>query len=402
MPTALATSFDFGVPKARPPLGLDDQAHRRAPELDALGAILPIDRRDQLAVLLTHDDIATLKHLAEKSMGANTLRALTSDLGYLEAWAQAATGDPLPWPSPPGLILKFIAHHLWDPAGKEKDDSHGMPEPVRIALQDLGILQKDGPHAPATVRRRLASWSTLHAWRGLKGYLGDPAIRSALKLAIRASHRPSSRKSERAVTLDILDRLIATCPPTNLTDIRDKALLYTAFASGGRRRSEVASLRVSQLRREPPVLSDPNDPHSPRLSCLSIRLGTTKTENADEETRVLLIGKPADALNYWLRAANIAEGAVFRGLGKWEHLQARPLTPKAVNDIIKRRCRLAGLNPAEFSAHGLRSGYITEAAVRGISLLETMQQTTHKSVQQLTKYFNEARQMKTRATRLVT
>jgi integrase len=402
MTTALSTNFPSAPANAKPPFALDDQAHGRALELDALAAILPIDQRDQLALLLTHDDIATLKHLAEKSMGANTLRALTSDLGYLEAWAQAATGNPLPWPAPPGLILKFIAHHLWDPAGKEMDDNHGMPEQVQIALRDLGILQKDGPHAPSTVRRRLASWSTLHAWRGIKSYLGDPAIRSALKLAIRASRRPSSRKSERAVTLDILDRLIATCPPTNLTDIRDKALLYTAFASGGRRRSEVASLRVSQLRREPPVLSDPNDPQSPPLPCLSIRLGTTKTENADEETRVPLIGKPAEALNYWLRAANITEGAVFRGLGKWEHLQARPLTPKAVNDIIKRRCRLAGLNPAEFSAHGLRSGYITEAAVQGISLLEAMQQTTHKSVQQMTRYFNEARQIKTRAARLVT
>ncbi len=402
MTTALSTHFPSPPANAKPPFLLDDQAHRRALELDALGAILPIDRRDQLALLLTHDDIATLKHLAEKSMGANTLRALTSDLGYLEAWAQAATGTPLPWPAPPGLILKFIAHHLWDPAGKEIDDSHGMPEQVQIALRDLGVLQKDGPHAPATVRRRLASWSTLHAWRGMKGYLGDPAIRSALKLAIRASRRPSSRKSERAVTLDILDQLIATCPPTNLTDIRDRALLYTAFASGGRRRSEVASLRVSQLRREPPVLSDPDNPQSPPLPCLSIRLGTTKTENADEETRVLLIGKPVDALNHWLRAANITGGPVFRGLGKWGHLQARPMTPKAVNDIIKRRCRLAGLNPAEFSAHGLRSGYITEAAVQGISLLETMQQTTHKSIQQMTAYFNEARQMKSKATRIVT
>src|SRR5262249_61690325 len=111
---------------------------------------------------------------------------------------------------PPGLTLNFAPHPLGDPEGKEREASHGIPEPVQIALRDLGILQKDGPHAPSTVRRRLASWSTLHAWRGLKGYLGDPAIRSALKLAIRACRRPSSRKSERAVTLDILDRLIAT------------------------------------------------------------------------------------------------------------------------------------------------------------------------------------------------
>ncbi|WP_173513567.1 hypothetical protein [Sinorhizobium psoraleae] len=37
--------------------GSDSQAlHRRAEELDALDAILPFDRRDQLAVLLTDDE----------------------------------------------------------------------------------------------------------------------------------------------------------------------------------------------------------------------------------------------------------------------------------------------------------------------------------------------------------
>jgi integrase len=383
-------------------LALDDQAQRRAVELDTLAAILPIDRRDQLALLLTDSDIQTLKHLAAKGMGANTLRALTSDLGYLEAWAEAATEAPLPWPAPPGLILKFIAHHLWDPAEREQDDNHGMPEPIQTGLRGLGILKTNGPHAPSTVRRRLASWGTLHGWKGLPAHLKDPAVTSALKLALRASRRPCRRKSARAVTLDILDRLVATCPPTTLIDIRDKALLYTAFASGGRRRSEVAALQVAQLRPEPPVPVDPEDGNSGWLPCLSIRLGATKTENAEAETRVLLIGKPVDALNVWLQTARITEGPVFRGLGPWGQLQARPLTPKAVNDIIKRRCRLARLDPADFSAHGLRSGYITEAASQGVSLLETMQQSTHRSVQQVAKYFNEARRTKTRAARLAT
>jgi hypothetical protein len=51
----------------------------RAGELDALDAILPFDRRDRLAELLTDDDVATLKHLAREGMGDNTLRALASD-----------------------------------------------------------------------------------------------------------------------------------------------------------------------------------------------------------------------------------------------------------------------------------------------------------------------------------
>lgn len=69
---------------------------RRVEELDALDAILPFDRRDRLAELLTDDDVATLKHLASAGMGDNTLRALASDLGYLEAWCSLAPGTPLP------------------------------------------------------------------------------------------------------------------------------------------------------------------------------------------------------------------------------------------------------------------------------------------------------------------
>lgn len=62
----------------------DRELLSRATELDALEAILPFNWRDQLAGILTDDDVATLKHLAQEGMGENTLRALTSDLGYLE------------------------------------------------------------------------------------------------------------------------------------------------------------------------------------------------------------------------------------------------------------------------------------------------------------------------------
>jgi hypothetical protein len=57
-----------------------DPQTRRALELHAFAAILPIDQRDRLAELLTDDDVETLKHLAREGMGKNTLRALASDL----------------------------------------------------------------------------------------------------------------------------------------------------------------------------------------------------------------------------------------------------------------------------------------------------------------------------------
>jgi integrase len=219
---------------------VSDPETRRALQLDTLSAILPMERRDRLAELLTDDDVATLKHLAQEGLGENPLRALASDLAYLEAWAQAATGAALPWPASESLALKFVAHHLWDPAKRETDPQHGMPAGVAAALRESEMLRSTGPHAPSTVKRRLASWGTLHRWKGQEGPLASPSLRSALRLAVRASTRPRRRKSKRAVTRDVLDRLLATCRSDRLADTRDLAILLLAFASGGRRRSEVA------------------------------------------------------------------------------------------------------------------------------------------------------------------
>ncbi|TIS82148.1 MAG: integrase, partial [Mesorhizobium sp.] len=126
----------------------------RAEALDALDSVLPFDRREFLAEILSDDDAETLRHLAKEGIGENSMRALASDLGYLEAWSLAATGQPLPWPAPEPLLIKFIAHHLWDPSKRETDPAHGMPNEVADALRASGLLRVEGPHAPSTVRRR--------------------------------------------------------------------------------------------------------------------------------------------------------------------------------------------------------------------------------------------------------
>jgi integrase len=377
-----------------------DPVQRRAEELDALDAILPFDRRDQLATLLTDDDVATLKHLANQGMGDNTLRALASDLGYLETWCGLATGAPLPWPAPESLLLKFVAHHLWDPVERAEDPNHGMPAEVAAGLRVRGLLRADGPHAPDTVRRRLTSWSILTRWRGLTGAFTAPSLKSALRLAVRASARPRQRKSKKAVTGDILAKLLATCAGDRLVDRRDRALLLLAFASGGRRRSEVASLRVEDLIDEDPAHTDPADASSPPLPCLTIRLGRTKTTTADDDEHVVLIGRPVIALKHWLAEARIDTGPVFRRIDQWGNIDRRALTPQSVNFILKARVKQAGLDPEMFSAHGLRSGYLTEAANRGIPLPEAMQQSLHKSVTQAASYYNNADRKNGRAARL--
>jgi len=369
----------------------------RAETLDTIAAVLPMNRRDMLAGILTDEDVETLRHLVNEGMGENTLRALTSDLAYLEAWSMAATGNPLPFPAPEALLLKFVAHHLWRPQQREIEPDHGMPADVEEELRRQGFLRVSGPHAPATVRRRLANWSTLTRWRGLEGAFSSPFVKSAIRLAVRALNRPRSRKSANAITGDILGKLLATCSGEDLTALRDRAILMVAFASGGRRRSEVAGLRVEQLVKQVPVTDEDGLP----LPSLGIHLGRTKTSGAGHDETVYLTGRPVEALTHWLKAARIDKGSVFRKVDRWGNVSARALEPSAVNRIVKQRAQMAGLDATEFSAHGLRSGYLTEAANRGIPLPEAMEQSRHRSVQQASDYYNDAKRRSGRASRLL-
>lgn len=370
---------------------------KRIETLDTIAAVIPIDRRDELAELLTDQDVETLRHLVNEGMGENTLRALTSDLAYLQAWSLAATGASLPWPAPEAMLLKFVAHHLWQPDQRDIDPNHGMPADVEQSLREQRFLRSPGPHAPDTVRRRLASWSTLTKWRGLTGVFSSPALKSAIRLAVRATPRPRKRKSAKSVTGDVLAKLLATCGTDSLRDIRDRAILMVAFASGGRRRSEIAGLRMEQLSVEPPITVEA----APPLPSLAIHLGRTKTSGSEHDEVVYLTGRPVDALNDWIAAARIESGSVFRKVDRWGNVSKRALEPSAVNQIVKQRAEMAGLDKGEFSAHGLRSGYLTEAANRGVPLPEAMEQSRHRSVQQASSYYNNATRRSGRAARLL-
>lgn len=277
------------------------------------------------------------------------------------------------------------------------EPDHGMPADVEADLRQQGFLRAAGPHSPATVPRRLASWSTLTRWRGVEGAFSSPAVKSALRLAVRAGNRTRSRKSPQAITGDILAKLLATCIGDDLRTLRDRAILMVAFASGGRRRSEIASLCLEQLAEEEPVEAEDGTP----LPSLSIRLGRTKTASADHDEIVYLTGRPVDVLNTWIAAAKIESGSLFRAVDRWDNLGRQAIDAQTVNAIVKRRAERAGLDPTAFSAHGLRSGYLTEAANRGIPLPEAMEQSRHRSVQQASDYYNNAKRRSGRVSRLL-
>ncbi|SNT42150.1 hypothetical protein [Jannaschia aquimarina] len=360
---------------------------------------------------LSPSDRATLAHLVRKGMGANSVRAVRSDLRYLEAWSRAAEGRGLAWPPAPETVLRFVAHHLWDPEARGREAEHGMPAEVRAALAGAGILRRDGPHAPATVARRISTWRTICRWRGLEGPFARPEVSRTLRAAMRASGREKGRHSKRVVEtelvirlLDHLDGIVRAAPGRDaetvalrLRALRDRALIATMFASGGRRRSEIADLVARQVHR----LEDIAEADGTAIPSIGLRMGRTKTTDAAEGVRVFLSGRAALALLAWMEAAGIGEGPVFRRIDRWGRMTEASIAPASVNVIVKARLGEIGEDPRDFSAHGVRAGYITSALKAGIPAPEVMEQTLHRSLDTLLGYFKDERQREGRAARLL-
>lgn len=79
----------------------------------------------------------------------------------------------------------------------------------------------------------------------------------------------------------------------------------------------------------------------------------------------------------------------------------RALDSQSVNAILKQRTEMAGLDAAGFSARGLRSGFLIEAANRGIPLPEAMEQSRHRSVQRASSCHDDATRRGRRAARML-
>ena len=320
---------------------------------------------------LSEADEAALTELYRRGTPANTLRAWERDLAYVAAWKQTAFGQPLAWPEDEQVALRFVLDHAQD-----LSDRPGAAQEVALELIALGLRRDLGCPAPATLDRRIASWSAFHRMRNLVSPFTRPLVSQARQKARRANAKPRVPKSVKPVTRDVLEALVATCDASH-RGLRDRALLMLAFASGGRRRSEMTALNVEDIGR---------DEFADR-GLIWIRLLQTKTTKKDQAPRLPLKGRAARAVVHWLEVTGLSEGPLFRPVSKSDRPLPRRLAPDALRTILRHRLKLAGL-PEDFaSPHGLRSGFLTQAALDGAPLAAAMQLSLHRSAVQAQKYY---------------
>ena len=85
------------------------------------------------------------------------------------------------------------------------------------------------------------------------------------------------------------------------------------------------------------------------------------------------------AIRAWLHRANRTKGPVLTGVDRWGHPSSARLPSQTISDIVKAAVRSIGLNPADYSAHSLRSGFVSECDRRAISSSAVRLVTGHQS-----------------------
>lgn len=296
-----------------------------------------------------------LERYADQSWADNTKRAYRSDWQHFAEWCHEYDRRALP------------------------------ASPEDIALY-LGMI---APHySLATLERRLSSISAAHRERGLD----NPArvAEGPLMRIWKGIVRDKTRQQDKAEPLMAQDlRAIVQQLPRDpetgaltLASLRDRALLLLGWA-GALRRSELVGLTTDDIQF---VAGDG----------LNLTIRKSKT---DQEGEGLIKGIPygdhaetcpVTALRTWLQAAGIRSGPLFRRFYRGGSIGKTALTAQYVSRILKEHAERVGLPPDAFSAHSLRSGFITQAIRAGKPERRVKEHSGHKSWETFNGYVKKA------------
>lgn len=277
---------------------------------------------------------------ARGAYAANTERALRSDVAIFTGWCAETSRVALP------ASFDTVA-----------------------AFVDAQATMK----APATVRRYVSSVATFHR----AAEVANPCDSQKVKLALKRMHREKGRDQRQAgaITDHIVVRML-TAAGRRLRDLRDKALLVTAYTTMCRRSELVALLREN-------------------VQVDSDGFGTVAIvrSKADQEGRGDVAAITPDAMVHllaWLTAARIEVGPLFRSVRRGRTASiGGPLGAGDVAIIFKRmavRARLTADEAAHISGHSTRVGAAQDMIRYEADMAGAMQAGRWKSPEMLARY----------------
>jgi len=255
-------------------------------------------------------------------------------------------------------------------------DPEKLSEPVPVGIIESYLLDRSNPEtpdtvAPVTLTRHLTAVKWWHRKAGLVSPTDHPVLADVI-----AGIRRLEARSTRRVRPIYLDDLVAAVDalPDGTKGDRDRALLLVGWW-GALRRSELSALVVGD------VTDDPRG--------LLVNLKRSKTDQEGKGRTVPLHYHPGSACpvlaaRSWMQ--RVEDGPLFRQVDRWGNLRPNALTGQGVALVVKEAVERIGHDPAVFSGHSLRAGFVSECDRRGISTTAVRLVTGHQSDQMLSVY----------------
>ncbi|GJD91572.1 Tyrosine recombinase XerC [Methylobacterium hispanicum] len=320
---------------------------------------------------------ARLARMVEDGTPKNTDRAYAADRRYFRSWYEiSGFGEP-ELPIRADILIRFVVDH-----------SEGLDPRVDAALVASGVKAKLGRLRISTISRRMAWVATWHRSNGYPSPLSGGPVQEALRMARKAAARRGFRPTKKKAALrETVQTLLANKAAPTAAEIRDDAMILFAFATGGRRRSEVAEARIE-------MLEEVDGEYV-------FHVGITKTEQEGSTRTVPVAGRAAGALRAWLGIVGASDGPIFRRVERDGRIGTRRLSDRTVARVVQRRAAAAGLDPKAFGGHSLRSGFITESGRQGKNIFDAMQLSGHKSMQSVVGYHQAGAALSNEAGRLM-
>lgn len=289
----------------------------------------------------------------------NAVQAANTRIAYEKGWR---------------CFVGYCVQQDLDPLGALPSDMVGFfvamatrPSPASGKMLSLGTLTMyrsaiNRRYAEAKVASPAASTEVADLFRALARSLG------------------SAPRQVKALREYHIRQMLGCCGEETTIGLRDAAVLAVGFAAA-LRRSEICALRVEDIE----MLGTKR---------MLVRIRRSKTDQAGVGQSVAVPdGKsimPVSRLRSWLERAQISEGQLFQTMKRGGKPTGLPLHHSDIARLVKHYAKAIGLDPSEYSAHSLRAGFVTSAAVHHARIDKIMEVTRHKSPAMVLKYVRDA------------
>lgn len=309
-----------------------------------------------------------MTEIVHAGLAENTRRAYRSGWRKFAAWCERERLDAMA--ATPEDVARFL-----------------------VSVSDVRIprgagIQCEKPVALGTMRISLAAINRRYGERNMKSPAHDLTVASVLRgLGRLADEGPRQVKALREYEIQAIlkrcDRL-ATRPERHAMAVRDAAVIALGFA-GALRRSEICGLRVEDVE----FLDGRR-----REGGIYLHIRHSKTDRCGRGQVIAIpegsFIRPVARLREWLALSGAQNGPLFQTLWRGGRPRGRPLHPTDIARLVKRCVNAIGLDPADYSGHSLRSGFVTSAAVHAARLDKIMEVTRHASAGMLMRYIRQA------------